>query len=204
MIAALDVAVLENDVVRLERLSLDHAAGFAAAASGPRDTFGYTAVPTPETAEAVIAEELTRPDYWPFVQIDARTGRIVGHTSYLTPRAWPDGRLLAIEIGSTWLSPEAQGTAVNTGAKLLLLTHAFDVAGASRVDFKADARNARSRAGIEAVGGRFEGVLRAWQPSFAPGEAGRPRDTAMHAITAEDWPEARSALEQRLARKLEA
>ncbi|MBO9578288.1 MAG: GNAT family N-acetyltransferase [Microbacteriaceae bacterium] len=196
------VVALENAVVRLEPLRPDHAAGLAAALDGSRDSFGWTPVPTPQTAEAVVAEELARGDFWPFVQIDRASGEIVGHTSYLTPRRWPDGRLFAIEIGSTWLNAAAQGTAINSAAKLLLLAHAFETVGVERVDLKTDARNERSRAGIVAIGATFEGVLRGWQPSGAPGEEGRVRDTAMHSITAAEWPDVRARLEARLARKL--
>lgn len=196
-----DVGVLQNAIVRLEPLRPDHAPGLAAAAAGPRESYGWTAVPTPETVEATIAEELARPAFWPFVQIDVATERIVGHTSYLTPRYWPDGRLLGVEIGSTWLHAAAQGTAINSAAKLLLLDHAFDVLGALRVDLKTDARNARSRAGILAIGASFEGVLRRWQPSAAPGEQDRARDTAMFSIVRADWPGVRERLLARLAQK---
>ncbi|OJX65677.1 MAG: GNAT family N-acetyltransferase [Micrococcales bacterium 73-13] len=197
----IEVPVLRNAVVRLEPLRADHAEGLALAASGPRDSYGWTAVPTPETVAATIAAELARPAFRPFVQVDAAGDRIVGHTAYLTPRHWPDGRLLAIEIGSTWLHPDAQGTAINPAAKLLLLDHAFGVLGVSRVDIKTDARNARARAAILAIGAGFEGVLRSWQPSGAPGEEGLPRDTAMFSITAGEWPRVRERLEARIARR---
>ena len=73
----------------------------------------------------------------------------------------------------------------------------WDVA---RVDLKTDARNARSRAAIASVGAQFEGVLRNWSPSWAPGEDGRLRDSAMFSITHAEWPAAREHLEKRLAR----
>jgi RimJ/RimL family protein N-acetyltransferase len=68
----------------------------------------------------------------------------------------------------------------------------------ARVDFKTDARNARSRAAIEGLGARFEGVLRRWQPSHVPGEEGRLRDSAMYSITADEWPDVRRHLTRRL------
>lgn len=70
----------------------------------------------------------------------------------------------------------------------------------SRVDLKTDARNARSRAAIESVGAHFEGVLRNWSRSWAPGEDNRLRDSAIFSITADEWPERRKRLEQRVAR----
>ncbi len=199
--------VLENAVARLEPLSPRHLEGLRRAADAPRDSFALTTVPTPATAEEYLRASLARTDAgecWSLAQLDAATGEVVGHTSYLSPRWFPDGRLLAVEIGHTWLTPSVQGTAFNTAAKLLLAAHAFETWGVARLDLKTDARNARSRAAIQAIGARFEGVLRNWQPSAAEGEEGLPRDTAMHAITAADWPEVKRMLEQRLAAKLAA
>lgn len=200
--------VLGDAIVRLEPLGVTHLDGLRAAAAGPRDTFDYTAVPTPDTVEAMISEELERAatgTFWPFVQIDARSGAVVGHTSYLSPRWWPgQERLLGIEIGTTWLRQSAQSTAINPAAKRLLLAHAFLEWGVSRVDIKTDARNARARASILATGARFEGVLRSWQPSGVPGEEGLPRDTAMYSIIAAEWPEVEAHLAGRIAARLDA
>ena len=104
----------------------------------------------------------------------------------------------AVEIGGTWLAASAQRTGINIEAKLLLLTHAFDTWSVGRVDFKTDARNERSRGAIAALGATFEGILRNWQPSHAPGEEGRLRDSAMYSITAVEWPAVRSHLNERL------
>ena len=202
----LSAPVLANDSVRLEPLRPDHAAGLREAAAGAAAGIAYARVPEPDEVEAFVAETLERAATGllaPFAQIDVATGRALGQTCYLTPRWWPGSdRLLGVEIGGTWLAPAARGTAVNSAAKLLLLDHAFEVWGVSRVDLKTDARNALSRAGIVAIGARFEGVLRGWQPSAAPGEEGHPRDTAMHSITAEEWPDAKARLRTRLAAKL--
>jgi len=201
---------LENAVVRLEPLAAAHVEGLRAAAAGERGSYRFTTVPEPEpeSVEAYVAQELDQAatgSFAPLVQIDGASGTVVGHTSFMTPRWWPGtDALLAVEVGSTWLSAAAQGTAINTAAKLLLFTHAFEEWGVARVDLKTDARNARSRAGIVAVGAVFEGVLRGWQPSAAPGEEGRARDTAMHAVTAADWPAVKRALEARLAAKRDA
>jgi N-acetyltransferase len=99
----------------------------------------------------------------PFAQIRRADDRAAGLTAYWDPRSWP-GRedLRAIEIGFTWLSGSAQGSGVNTEAKLLLMSHAFDNLRVARVDLKTEARNVRSRRAIEALGATFEGVLRNW------------------------------------------
>ena len=101
----------------------------------------------------------------------------------------------------------AAGTVCDTAvcipaeSKLLLLTHAFDTLRLARVDWKTDARNQRSRQAVERLGARFEGVLRGWGPSHAPGEEGRLRDSAMFSVTAAEWPDVRKHLAARLARR---
>lgn len=199
----LTCGALAGNVVRLEPLSPEHVPGLQMAAEGAA-TSPFATVPTPETVEDYVAHSLARRDtgaYAPFAQVEVATGRVVGHTAYLTPRWMPDGRLFAVEVGSSWLSPTARGTAINPAAKLLLLTQALEDWGVDRVDIKTDARNAVARGAIAALGATFEGILRAWQPSLAPGEEGRTRDTAMFAITPQQWPGVRTRLAERIERR---
>ena len=199
----LSCGVLAGDVVRLEPLTPEHVPGLQQAAEDATTT-PFATVPTPGEVEDYVTHSLARRDtgiYAPFAQVEVATGRVVGHTAYLTPRWMPDGRLFAVEVGSSWLSPTARGTAINPAAKLLLLTQALEDWGVDRVDIKTDARNAVARGAIAALGATFEGILRAWQPSLAPGEEGRPRDTAMFAITPQQWPEVRTRLAERIERR---
>ena len=198
--------VLRGALVRLEPLAHRHTAELAVAAEENRGTYAFTWVPRADEVEAYVDTQLARAATgWvaPYVQISLASGRVVGATAYLEPRRWfAEDRLDAVEVGFTWLAASAQGTGVNAEAKLLLFRHAFEEWGVSRVDLKTDARNARSRAAIESVGARFEGVLRNWQRSWAPGEDGRPRDSAIFSITADEWPERRERLEKRVAKFL--
>ena len=199
----LTCGALAGNIVRLEPLSPEHVPGLQMAAEGAA-TSPFATVPAPETVEDYVAHSLARRDmgaYAPFAQVEVATGRVVGHTAYLTPRWMPDGRLFAVEVGSSWLSPTARGTAINPAAKLLLLTQALEDWGVDRVDIKTDARNAVARGAIAALGATFEGILHAWQPSLAPGEEGRTRDTAMFAITPQQWPEVRTRLVERIERR---
>ena len=199
----LTCGALAGNIVRLEPLSPKHVPGLQMAAEGAA-TSPFATVPAPETVEDYVAHSLARRDtgaYAPFAQVEVATGRVVGHTAYLTPRWMPDGRLFAVEVGSSWLSPTARGTAINPAAKLLLLTQALEDWGVDRVDIKTDARNEVARGAIAALGATFEGVLRAWQPSLAPGEEGRTRDTAMFAMTPEQWPGVRTRLVERIERR---
>ncbi|GAB2621413.1 N-acetyltransferase [Paractinoplanes abujensis] len=195
--------VLEGSLVRLEPLTPAHAADLAAAAAGDRGSFGWTWVPQPGEVDDYIDQQLGRAaqgTMTPYAQIALDTGRAVGATAYWDPRRRPEtGDLYAIEVGFTWLAAAAQGTGINTEAKLLLFANAFDNWRVERVDLKTDARNVRSRAAIAATGATFEGVLRRWSRSWVPGEEGRLRDSAIFSVIAPEWPACRAHLRQRLA-----
>jgi len=122
---------------------------------------------------------------------DAADGRLLGSTRFLNM----DLAHRRLEIGATWLLPEARGSVANAESKLLLLDHAFGDLGVSRVHIQADVRNTRSRAAIEALGATFEGVLR----RHILLADGTQRDTAVYSILAEEWPGVRPALAARMA-----
>jgi RimJ/RimL family protein N-acetyltransferase len=114
---------------------------------------------------------------------------------------FPLGRMLAgtrvpdeIEIGGTWLAKSAQRTSINTEAKLLLMTHAFEFWGVQRVAICTDERNDQSRRAIERIGGVFEGVLRSDRPSWVPSEKGRLRNTAVYSVVSAEWSQVKSRL----------
>jgi RimJ/RimL family protein N-acetyltransferase len=202
---------LEGRHVRLEPLGPAHLDGLQAVIEGPRDTFALTPVPRNRAElEAYVAaalEDQGRAVALPFATLDARTRRVVGSTRFGNLEFWsippgstvarrPPGVPYAVEIGWTWLAPDVQRTAINTEAKRLMLTHAFERWEVYRVTLKTDARNVRSRSAIERVGCRLDGVLRA----HSPAADGGPRDAAMYSMLAGEWPEARARLDARLAR----
>lgn len=108
----------------------------------------------------------------------------------MSGRSEPDG----VEIGHTWYAASAQRTACNTETKLLMLTYAFEEWQVARVTLKTDARNARSRAAIERIGGRYEGIRRAHRLATD----GTVRDTVYFSIVAAEWPQVRHDLCARL------
>lgn len=194
------VTTLVGGRVTLAPLEPHHSDDLARAAEGNRATFGFTTVPDGVESCRRIVDHLLKEEELGhtvnFVVRDNLDGSIVGATRYLTPRFFfarpvPD----AIEIGGTWLTPRVQRTGVNTEAKLLLLTWAFEHWGVVRVDLKTDARNLRSRAAIERLGARFEGILRSWQGSLVEGEMDQARDSAMYSVIREDWTDVRHRLE---------
>ena len=129
----------------------------------------------------------------PFVIIQCEGGAVLGSTRYMAVR--PEHR--GVEIGNTWLVQSAWSTGANVEAKLLMLEHAFERVGAMRVEFKTDAANERSRAALEALPARFEGVFL----KHMLVRDGERRDSAYYAITDDEWPEVRTNLERRLASK---
>jgi RimJ/RimL family protein N-acetyltransferase len=126
----------------------------------------------------------------PFAQIARAEGRAVGATRYLNISRSD----LGLEIGWTWIGKRWQRTAINTEAKFLLLCHAFEDLGAARVQLKTDARNLQSQAAIARLGAVREGVLRKYQRT----RNGFIRDTVMFSIVADEWPEVKGRLVEKL------
>ncbi|MGW2013459.1 GNAT family N-acetyltransferase [Streptomyces sp. NPDC001927] len=208
--------VLSGRTVRLEPLAPQHAVAIAAAGTEDRTTYAFTPVPhSLDAAEIYIERALADQAAGralPFAVVSTADGRVVGSTRFLEldywqgPLVWPavpgvpHGDPLtavpdAAEIGNTWLSPGAQGTGINTEAKLLMLRHAFEAWGVRRVSMRADARNLRSRAAIERLGATCEGVRRA----HSRGLDGAVRSTAFYSVLDEEWPMVRGILEARTA-----
>lgn len=203
----LESPILEGHLVRLEPLDHRHAIDLAAAASQSAESFAFTRVPTTTAEVAIYVDQLhelaAANRLAPYAQIDKASGRAVGVTAFWDPRHLEgDTRLFAIEVGFTWLAASAQGTGINTEAKYLLFRHAFEVMKVARVDLKTDARNTRSRAAIESVGASLEGVLRNWSRSWAPGEDGLLRDSAIFSIVDAEWPACRRRLEAKIDARL--
>jgi RimJ/RimL family protein N-acetyltransferase len=189
-----DVPALVGPVVRLEPLAERHIPDLVAAAGEDRSSYAFTSVPDRAGMPGYVRELLDDPSAVPFAQVRVADGRAVGGTRYHNLRYAGGAAPYAVEIGGTWLAGSAQGTGLNKAAKLLLLTHAFETWAVARVDLLTDARNARSRAAIASLGATFEGVLRSWQPSRAPGEDDLLRDSALFSIVAAEWPAVRDRL----------
>jgi len=199
---------LQGKYIQLEPLEHRHVDGLVAAAAGDPLLYQWSPVPRIR-AEAVeyVETALAWRDAGsavPFAIVRTEDGIVIGSTRFfnLERWAWPVGHPShgrdvpdACEIGYTWLAHSAIRTAANTEAKLLMLTHAFEAWEVVRVCLHTDARNSRSRAAIERVGGRFEGILRAHRMAadFIP------RDSARYSIVAAEWP----AVKQRLIQCME-
>jgi RimJ/RimL family protein N-acetyltransferase len=202
MSLVLGVSALSGRLVRLEPLARRHAGDLAIAAEEDRSAYRFTWVPRSSEMNEYLDSHFQRRqsgNFLPFAQVRLSDDRAVGCTAYWDPRAWPDrSELCAVEIGFTWLGASAQRTGINIESKFLLFKHAFEQWGVARVDLKTDARNERSCKAIEALGAQFEGVLRGWSQSWAPGEEGQLRNTAMFSVIASEWPSCEEHLQRRL------
>lgn len=192
----------------LEPLTMEHIPALVEAASHDRSTFGFTVVPdsTEEMSyyvQSLLGSHKAGHDV-PFVQrrmnSDGSLGDVVGCTRFMNI-FFPLGRSVngvsvpdEIEIGGTWLAKSAQRTSINTEAKLMLMTHAFDTWGVQRVAICTDERNEQSRRAIERIGGIFEGVLRSDRPSWVASEKGQLRNTAVYSVVSAEWPQVKSRL----------
>lgn len=189
-----DAITLQNAFVRLEPLTLDHADELAAATVGLEHAW-YTSVPSPEEVRDEIARRHAQHDQgsmnpWAIRRLD--TGAAVGMTAFCNI----DQPNRHVEIGHTWLGVEAQRTAVNTAAKLLLLGHAFERCDAIAVELRTHWHNLQSRAAIARLGAKQDGVLR----NHRIGPEGTLRDTVVFSILPHEWSAVRLGLESRLAR----
>jgi len=194
-----DPVTLEGRHVRLEPMTHERAGEIAAAlanaaADGALWESKVTTIPRPEGMRAYVDQALAELDAgvsMPFVTVDRASGKIVGTTRYMNIEA-PHRRL---EIGTTWLAQAAQRTALNTEAKYLMLRHAFETLGCIAVDLRTHEKNLQSRAAIERIGAKLDGVLR--HHRIMPD--GSVRNTASYSIVDAEWPAVKARLEQAMA-----
>ena len=189
-------ATLVGQNIELRPLRLEHKqALLEAAADGELWNLKVTAVPGPETIDEYISTAMAGREagtVMPFIIMQRETGRVVGST-----RFWkidPVNRKL--EIGHTWLSASVQRSRVNTEAKFLLLTYAFEVMNCVRVQFTTDALNEKSRAAILRIGAKQEGIVR--HERIMPD--GRKRNSVRFSIIDCEWPEVKARLQQKMMR----
>lgn len=188
-----DIPGLQGRHAVLEPLQAAHHDGLCEAVQGSGlDRLWYAIVPTAATMADYVARALAAREEgtaWPFVVRDAG-GRIVGATRYygLAPEV---PKLL---LGYTWYAPGAQRTGINTEAKLMLLSHAFDVLGCVNVSFETSWFNHASRAAIARLGAKQDGVLR----NARRHADGSLRDTVVFSILDNEWPAVRRHLQARL------
>jgi RimJ/RimL family protein N-acetyltransferase len=181
--------------VTLEPLSRDHLPEIAAAAAdGELGRLWFTAAPAAGAAERWVDMRLSvqQPSTGLTFVVRRLDGTFVGSSSYLNV----DGANRRLEIGNTWYVSSARRSGVNTETKLLMLGHAFDELGCVAVEFRTHFFNFTSRAAIERLGAKLDGVLRSHQ--VLPD--GSRRDTVVYSILDHEWPAVRNNLRYRLDR----
>ena len=201
--------LLSGRHVRLEPLSHHHVAGLVAASVVDPSLYHWSPVPQGEAeVKAYIDAALAWRDAGTavsFATVRVEDGVVIGSTRFwnIERWAWPAGHARygrpgpdVCEIGYTWLTRSAIRTAANSEAKPLMLTHAFEAWRVLRVCFHTDVRNERSRAALERIGGKFEGILRAHRMAADY----VPRDSVGYSIVEAEWP----AVKERLRRLVDS
>lgn len=188
---------LEGRIVRLEPLRRDHVPQlWAAVKDSLEEVFRWIPYPLRnldefyQFADMALAEQ-ERGLSVPFITLERGSGATAGSTRFMSI----DARNRRAEIGSTWIAPRWQRTAVNTEAKYLMLRHAFETWGCVRVELKTDLLNQRSRTAILRLGAKEEGTLRKHVVTWT----GRIRDSVYFSILDAEWPDVKARLEARLA-----
>ena len=183
-------APLHHTLLRLEPLALQHEAGLReAAADGELWNLRVTFVPEPDQTRKYIEDALTMQQEGkrlPYAVIDVASGKVLGTSSYhdILPS------VKRLEIGYTWYAQSVQRSHVNTTAKLMLMTHAFETLGYNVVGWRTDNFNFASQRAIERLGAKKDGVIR----GHAMRRDGTIRDTVMYSLTRGEWPEVKAQL----------
>jgi N-acetyltransferase len=201
--------VLSGRHIRLEPLEHRHVEGLVAAAAVDSSLYQWSPVPRGNVEATSYVDTALAWQHAgsavPFAIVRLEDGGVLGSTRFwnLERWLWPQGHPRngrhvpdACEIGYTWLTLSAMRTAANTEAKMLMLTYAFETWQVLRVCLHTDARNQRSRAAIERIGGRFEGILRAHRMAADY----TARDSARYSILAADWADVKRRLTELLHR----
>jgi N-acetyltransferase len=198
--APLDIVTpvtLEGTVVRLEPLRPEHGAEMWDVAKDHADEI-FQWIPyrmkSREDIQAAVNKALVEQDRGesvPFATVEHNSGKIIGGTRFMNI----DRANWRVEIGSTWIAPAWQRTAMNTEAKYLMLRHAFEVWKCFRVELKTDALNQKSRNAILRIGAKEEGTLRRHVVTWT----GRVRDSVYFSILDSEWPQVKKSLETKLA-----
>ena len=187
-----DNPVLSNQWVTLEPLSLEHSESLAAYVGDLSELWYLDHIPTPDGVPAYIEAYLAdqeRGERAPWAIVDP-AGSAIGVTTFLHP----DPANRSIEIGSTWITKDAHGAPFNKAAKLFMLQRAFEDLGCLRVEIRTHFMNRQSRAAIESLGAKLDGVLRRHKIL----KSGLVRDTCVYSILDTEWPEVKTSLEARL------
>jgi RimJ/RimL family protein N-acetyltransferase len=193
----IEPVVLENEFVRLEPLMIGHVPALCAV--GLDDelwAFVTASIQTEREMRQYVESALQSQSAGtalPFATIDKTSGRVAGSTRFGNI----DVANRRVEIGWTWLGREFQRSVVNTSAKLLMLTQAFEEWGCYRVEFKTDVLNNRSRAALRRIGATEEGILRKHMITAG----GRMRDSVYYSILDTEWSGVKTNLEMKLKRR---
>lgn len=186
---------LEGTHVVLEPMKVEHIQALQAAVlDGEAFNLWFANVPKPEDMQSYVEQAIKAMEQGnvAYVVISKQTGKLVGTTRYYNV----DHANKRALIGYTWYANSSKRTFINTEAKLLLLKNLFEESKAIAVEFRTHFFNHTSRAAIERLGAKQDGILRNHQIM----KDGSYRDTVVYSIIASEWPAVRNNLLSKLQR----
>lgn len=186
---------LKGSHVVLEPMQIEHIQALQEAVlDGEAFNLWFANVPKPEDMQNYVEQAIKAMEQGniAYVVISKKTGKLVGTTRYYNV----DHANKRAMIGYTWYADSAKRTAINTEAKLLLLKNLFEESKAIAVEFRTHFFNHTSRAAIERLGAKQDGILRNHQIM----KDGSYRDTVVYSIIASEWPAVRNNLLSKLQR----
>jgi RimJ/RimL family protein N-acetyltransferase len=192
----IEPVTLEGQHVRLEPLSMAHHAALCEVGLVEEIwKWTTTLVRTPDDMRTYIEAALkdqANGIALPFVTIDRATNKVVGSTRFGNI----DRANRRVEIGWTWINPQWQRTHINTGAKYLMLRHAFETWQCNRVELKTDSLNEKSRNAMLRMGAKEEGTLRNHMVTYS----GRLRHSVYFSVIVSEWPDVKQRLQEKITR----
>lgn len=189
--------VLEGQFVRLEPMRSEHVDALWRA--GDHESL-WRLIPTQvesrddmrKYVESALVDQ-SRGIALPFVTVERSSDEVVGSTRFGNI----DVGNRRAEIGWTWITPDRQRTVINSEAKLLMLTHAFETWKCIRVELKTDFLNERSRNAILRIGAKEEGVFR----NHVICDTGRFRDSVYFSIIETEWESVKSNITSKINKR---
>lgn len=174
---------LENDFIKLSPLTLANFHKLIPVASekklvqySPSDI--ETAESLKNYVETALNQKINSTSIL-FIIFDKKKQQYAGSTRYMNINT----KNKTLEIGSTWIGKEFQGTGLNNQMKLLMLNYTYNEMDFEKVEFRIDERNIASRKAVEKLGCVLEGVLRENVYLLD----GFKRNTCCYGLLREEW-----------------
>jgi RimJ/RimL family protein N-acetyltransferase len=174
---------LENNRVSLRPLRTEDSNHLTAFSMQEPELWKYSLLPANGLENlnqyiSIALEKRALGDSYPFIVFDKKTNAFAGSTRFYDIQ----NHHKSVQLGYTWYGKAFQRKGLNRHCKFLMLEFAFETLNVERVEFRADANNARSIVALQGIGCTVEGILR----NNCSSPAGR-RNSIVLSILKDEW-----------------